>query len=181
MIGWDRNKVVDIREWSICGGGWLERLYCIWHTFPFIPLYSHYTSHICAYMDPCFYSCIVICMSMYLEMSKCVYKIYMYSCIWYICTHLYVNKNIYLYIDTYYVVKMGNIVPRAGIEPISLAFWVSVLILRHIGSLMSPLYPCLPVCAVPCPRGQCSLLLSSPWNWKSFHTYNYIYKGSQFI
>ena len=38
------------------------------------------------------------------------------------------------------VKKMGNIVPRAGIEPIYLACWSSVLPLHHTGSLMSPLY-----------------------------------------
>ena len=27
-IVWDRNKGIDIGEWSICGGGLLERLYC---------------------------------------------------------------------------------------------------------------------------------------------------------
>ena len=37
------------------------------------------------------------------------------------------------------VVKMGNIVPRAGLEPMSVALWASVLPLHHIGSLMSPL------------------------------------------
>ena len=56
------------------------------------------------------------------------------------------------------VMKMGNIVPRAGIEPISLAFSVSVLPLHHIGSLMSPLYPHPPVYAAPYLRGQCRLL-----------------------
>ena len=39
------------------------------------------------------------------------------------------------------VMKMGNIVPRAGLEPTSLAFWASVLPLHHLGPLMSPLYP----------------------------------------
>ena len=31
------------------------------------------------------------------------------------------------------VMKMGNIVPRAGLEPTPLAFWASVLPLHHIG------------------------------------------------
>ena len=44
------------------------------------------------------------------------------------------------------VMKMGKIVLRVGIEPTSLAFWASV-ILHHIGSLMSPPYPRLPVYA----------------------------------
>ena len=56
------------------------------------------------------------------------------------------------------VMKMGNIVPRAGIEPIPLAFWACVLALHHIGSLVSPLYRCLPVYAAPCLRGHCRLL-----------------------
>ena len=29
-IVWDPNKVVDIGEWSICGGGWLERFYFLY-------------------------------------------------------------------------------------------------------------------------------------------------------
>ena len=45
---------------------------------------------------------------------------------------------------------MGNIVPGAGLEPTSLAFPASVLPLRYVGSLMSPLYPRLPVYAAPC-------------------------------
>ena len=31
------------------------------------------------------------------------------------------------------VIKMRNIVPRAGIEPTSLPFWASVLPLHHVG------------------------------------------------
>ena len=57
--------------------------------------------------------------------------------------------------------KMGNIVPRAGIKPTSLAFQVSVLPSHHVGS-MTP--PCPPVYAAPCFRGQCRLLHSSPWS-----------------
>ena len=45
------------------------------------------------------------------------------------------------------VLKMGNIVPRVGMEPISLAFRASVLPLDHIGSLMLPLNPRPPVYA----------------------------------
>ena len=47
------------------------------------------------------------------------------------------------------VTKMGNIVPRVGIEPTSLAFQASVLPFHHISSLLSLLYPCMspdPVC-----------------------------------
>ena len=53
------------------------------------------------------------------------------------------------------VMKMGIIVPRVGIKPPSLAFWASVLPLHRARSLMSPLYPLLPICAAPCLRGQC--------------------------
>ena len=45
------------------------------------------------------------------------------------------------------VMKMGNSVPRAGIDPTSLASQASVLPLYHIDSLMSPLYPHLPAYA----------------------------------
>ena len=58
--------------------------------------------------------------------------------------------------------KMGNIVPIMGLEPESLAFQANVQPLHHIDSLMSPLYPRLPVYAAPCLRGQFSLLHSSP-------------------
>ena len=39
------------------------------------------------------------------------------------------------------VMKMGNIEPRAGFEPTSLAFQVGVLPFHHVGSLMSQLHP----------------------------------------
>ena len=48
------------------------------------------------------------------------------------------------------VTKMGNIVPRAGIEPTSLAFCVSVLPLHHI-------YPRPPAYVALCLKGQCRL------------------------
>ena len=51
------------------------------------------------------------------------------------------------------VMKTGNIVSRAGFEPTSLAFRASVLPLHHIGSLLSPLCPHLPVYAAPYLRG----------------------------
>ena len=35
--------------------------------------------------------------------------------------------------------KMGNIVPREGIEPTFLPFQTNVLPLQYVGSLMSPL------------------------------------------
>ena len=68
--------------------------------------------------------------------------------------------------------KMGN-VPRAGLEPTSLAFQASVLLLHQLGSLMSP-----PGYAVSCIRGQLRLLHSSPWNCKSFNAYDYINTGN---
>ena len=63
------------------------------------------------------------------------------------------------------VMKMGNIVPRAGLKPTSLAFRDSVLPLHHVGCPMSPLYPRPPLCL----RGQCRLLHSCPWNSMSFN------------
>ena len=56
------------------------------------------------------------------------------------------------------VTKMGNTVPRAGIEPTSLIFRANVLPLHHIESLMSPLFPHQPVYMALCLRGQCRLL-----------------------
>ena len=56
------------------------------------------------------------------------------------------------------VMKMGNIVPRAGLESTSLVFWDSMLPLHHVGSLMSPLFPQPPVYSARCLRGQCRLL-----------------------
>ena len=53
------------------------------------------------------------------------------------------------------VIKMGKIMPRAGIGPTSQAFWASVLPLRHVGSVMSPLCLRLPVYAASCLIGQC--------------------------
>ena len=40
---------------------------------------------------------------------------------------------------------MRNIVSRIRIKPMSLVFRAGVLSLHHIGSLISPLYPRLPV------------------------------------
>ena len=74
--------------------------------------------------------------------------------------------------------KMGNIVPRAGIEPTSLAFRASVLPVHHVGFLMSPLYPYLLVHATPCFRGQCRLLHLPLWNCKSVNAYNYVHTGN---
>ena len=76
------------------------------------------------------------------------------------------------------VMKMENIVPRVGLEPTSLVFQASLLPFHHISSLTSLLYPRPPVYAAPCLRGQCRLLHSSPWNYKSFNAYNYIHTGN---
>ena len=46
-------------------------------------------------------------------------------------------------------IKMGNIVPRAGIKPTSLALWANVLTIHHLSSLPSPHYPGLPVYNLP--------------------------------
>ena len=59
------------------------------------------------------------------------------------------------------VMKIGNIVHRAELEPTSLAFQASVLSLHHIGSLMSALFPCLPVYVALCLRGQCRPSMTS--------------------
>ena len=49
------------------------------------------------------------------------------------------------------VIKIGNIVPRVGIEPTSLTFRASALPLRHVGSPPD-------VTAIPIPTCLCSSL-----------------------
>ena len=68
-------------------------------------------------------------------------------------TSLHTKRRFY-HIDSCVMgdMKMGNIVPRAGFKPTSLAFWATVLSLHHAGSLKSPLYPCLPACSALCLR-----------------------------
>ena len=61
-----------------------------------------------------------------------------------------IGHSLALYSIVVDVMKMGNIVPRAGIEAASLAFQASVLQLHHVGSLNSPLCQWLPVYAAPC-------------------------------
>ena len=61
------------------------------------------------------------------------------------------------------VIKMVNIVPRAGIKPTSLAFQASALPLHYIGSLMASPYPNPPVYAAPCLRSQCRLQHILAW------------------
>ena len=55
------------------------------------------------------------------------------------------------------VLKIGNTVPRVGVEPTYVALWASVLPLHYI-PLLSPLCPRPPVYAAPCLTGQCKLL-----------------------
>ena len=70
------------------------------------------------------------------------------------------------------------IVPRVGNEHAFLAFWASVLPIHHIGSLMSPINPCLPVYAASCLRVLCRLLHSSSESLNSLYAYNYIHTGN---
>ena len=53
----------------------------------------------------------------------------------------------YRYVRVVGVMKMENIVHRAGLEHTSLAVQANVLPLHHVGSMMSPLYPHPPVYA----------------------------------
>ena len=48
---------------------------------------------------------------------------------------------------------MGNILPRAGLKPTSLAFRASVLPLHHVGSLTSRLHALPPVYVALLPQG----------------------------
>ena len=65
------------------------------------------------------------------------------------------------------VMKMGNIVPKVGLEPISLTFQASVPPLHNIGYPGVTTIP-TPTClyATLCLRGQYRLLHSSPWKCK---------------
>ena len=55
VVVWDPDKAIDIGEWSICGGGRLERIYCkyiyIYSTTPDDPMSRAFVprtkSHIC--------------------------------------------------------------------------------------------------------------------------------------
>ena len=68
----------------------------------------------------------------------------------YKCGH---GKTIYIDTCVVGVMKMGNTMPRVGLEHASLAFWARALPLHRIGSLTSLLYPCQPVYVAPCLRG----------------------------
>ena len=57
---------------------------------------------------------------------------------------------------------MGNIVPRAGRKPTSLAIQVSVQLLHQVGFLTSLLYPRAPVYVALCLRGQCDYYTRPP-------------------
>ena len=82
----------------------------------------------------------------------------------------YIYIHIYICVCIVSVTKMGNIVPRTGIEP-------SVLPLYHIGSLMSTLCPCPPGYVALCLRYQCKLLHTHThiYIYMYINTYNYIY------
>ena len=56
------------------------------------------------------------------------------------------------------MMKLGNIVPRGGIEPTYLSLWASVLTITPLGFLIPTSYPRLLVYAVLCLRGQYRLL-----------------------
>ena len=74
------------------------------------------------------------------------------------------------------VMEMGNIVSKAGTHISDIPGQCATITL--LGTLTLLLYPCPPVYGAPCLRGQCRLLLSSPWNSKSVNAYNYIHTGN---
>ena len=76
------------------------------------------------------------------------------------------------------MMTMGNIVLKVGIKPTSLTFQANVRTGHHLGSLMLPSYPHLPVYVAPHLTGQCRLLHSFPFNCKTFNAYNYIHTCS---
>ena len=88
---------------------------------------------------------------------------------------------IYIYIHTLVkgVMKMENITPRAGIEPISLAFWVSVVAITscRLPDATTVHFPNC-ICGPPCLRDQCRQLHLFPWNCKFINAYNYIHTGN---
>ena len=53
-IAWDPNKSIDVGEWWICGGGRLERFYCIplASVTNYIPTYPDNTLHFCYQTPP---------------------------------------------------------------------------------------------------------------------------------
>ena len=78
------------------------------------------------------------------------------TCVW-IYVYMKLHGCMYVIVNVMSVMKMGNIVPRVGIKPTSLAFWTSVLLLHHIGFPDVTTVP-TPVYAAPCLRGQWRLL-----------------------
>ena len=69
-------------------------------------------------MCACMYVCgVCVCMCV------CLY-VYVYICV-HVCMYVCV------YVCVMGVMKMGNTVPRGGLEPTSLAFWASVLPFHH--------------------------------------------------
>ena len=75
--------------------------------------------------------------------------------------------------------KIGNIAPRAGIEYLSLVFWVSVLTIIPLRLPDATPYQCPHVYVAPCLISQGRLLHLSTWNCKSFkwsfNAYNYLH------
>ena len=76
------------------------------------------------------------------------------------------------------VMKVGNIVPRVGIEPTSLAFQANVLIItphRLPDVITIPMPTCL-CSSLPQRSVQTTTLV--PWNCKPVNAYNYIHTGN---
>ena len=74
--------------------------------------------------------------------------------------------------------NMGNIVPRAGIKlHISgIPGQCATIIPHRLPDVTTISHQ--PVYVALCLRGQCRLLLSSPWNCKSCNAYNYLHTGN---
>ena len=73
--------------------------------------------------------------------------------------------------------KMGKIVPRVGIEPISLALWASVLTITPPRLPMSPLLSCLRVYSATCLRigAECYNTIVACWRftpWEHQRSYH---------
>ena len=100
----------------------------------------------------------------------------------YILTYWFNNHIVY---SLYWIVlmetsvvgtmKMGNIVPKAGIEPTYLTFWAIVLPIHHLGYLMSQLCSRLPIYVSPCLTCQCKLLHMYICIRMSICLYAYVY------
>ena len=80
-----------------------------------------------------------------------------------------------VYVGVVAVKKMGNTVPRVGLEPTSLASGPVCYHYTMEASLMSPLSPCLPVYAAPYLRGQCRLPHIYIYTYVWLHYINTLY------